>query len=51
MRFVVVGRNRHKFAGLRAGPDFGHLAWIEFTRPSQVESFLRDASRPLGAAT
>lgn len=38
-------KNRRRYAALRAGPDFGHLSWIEFTTPQQAERYLQNLDR------
>ena len=38
---TTFGRNRVKYARLRAGPEYAKLRWHELRTPSQAEAFLR----------
>lgn len=40
---TTYGRNCHRFAALRADPQFGHLVWHELRSPRQAREYLRAA--------
>ncbi|MBI5279555.1 MAG: toxin [Burkholderiales bacterium] len=37
---TTFDKNQRKYQALSDGPDYGHLAWAEFTKPSQADAFL-----------
>jgi hypothetical protein len=43
--FNTYGRNRARYAALRAEAQYAHLQWQAFTRPSQAAAFLASTQR------